>query len=335
MNILFYDTANIPAYSDKTLLMTGLGGTEATVVRIAHAISVYHTVYIAQANREEVLESCNVHYIPLDRATQLTPDAVILLRDQKCIATIAQLFPNAKRYLWLHNLPSKTLYSKRWELLHYQYEIIAVSHFHAEKIAKRIAGKWYQTFFRAEVSIPIHVLYNPIDDDLSPSSDVKVKCKQLIFASAPYKGLNYTLAVFNRVRKKFPDYTLLIATHCHRDREMIRQNQMSFLGSVRHSDLMQHLRESFCVFYPQISHVETFGLIYAEANAVGTPVLAHDFGSAREILSHPDQLIDGRDDKAIINKLAQWQEKRLKVKANPAFRLSEVKQHWIRLLENA
>ncbi len=57
---------------------------------------------------------------------------------------------------------------------------------------------------------------------------------------------------------------------------------------------MQHIRESLCVFYPQTQRCETFGLVYAESNAVGTPVLAHDFGAAREVLSSPDQLINGK-----------------------------------------
>ena len=36
---------------------------------------------------------------------------------------------------------------------------------------------------------------------------------------------------------------------------------------------------------------ETFGLVFAESHAVGTPVLTHDCGAAREVLADPGQLL--------------------------------------------
>jgi glycosyltransferase involved in cell wall biosynthesis len=36
---------------------------------------------------------------------------------------------------------------------------------------------------------------------------------------------------------------------------------------------------------------ETFGLVFAESNAVGTPVLTHDCGAAREVISDSRQIL--------------------------------------------
>jgi glycosyltransferase involved in cell wall biosynthesis len=98
--------------------------------------------------------------------------------------------------------------------------------------------------------------------------------------------------------------------------------------------VLRYVRESLCVFYPQTVHAETFGLVFAEANAVGTPVLAHDFGAAREVLSNPEQLVDGKDPRALIAKLRAWHDgARAQVAARPEFRASAVIAEWLRLVE--
>ena len=51
------------------------------------------------------------------------------------------------------------------------------------------------------------------------------------------------------------------------------------------------VRSALCVFYPNFVLPETFGLVFAEASAVGTPVLTHDCGAASEVLADPRQLL--------------------------------------------
>jgi glycosyltransferase involved in cell wall biosynthesis len=98
--------------------------------------------------------------------------------------------------------------------------------------------------------------------------------------------------------------------------------------------LFRHVREALCVFYPQNALSETFGMVFAESNAVGTPVLAHDFGSAREILSSSDQLVDAEDHAAIVAKLRAWREgNRPRVSLRSELRASNVIAQWRRLLE--
>lgn len=47
------------------------------------------------------------------------------------------------------------------------------------------------------------------------------------------------------------------------------------LGSMPQHFILQHLRKALSVFYMQRKRAETFELVSAQANAVGTPVLAH------------------------------------------------------------
>jgi glycosyltransferase involved in cell wall biosynthesis len=116
----------------------------------------------------------------------------------------------------------------------------------------------------------------------------------------------------------------------------LEQPGLRVLGRLPQQEMLKHVRSSLCVFYPQSVHPETFGLIFAEANAVGTPVLAHDFGSAGEVLGGGEQLVDATDAAAVADKVAAWRDGgRPQVRAQPQFRASAVVAEWRRLLEGA
>ncbi|MCB1585949.1 MAG: glycosyltransferase, partial [Xanthomonadales bacterium] len=111
--------------------------------------------------------------------------------------------------------------------------------------------------------------------------------------------------------------------------ENLQENRnIIVLGSLPYPQMMQHVAESLCIFYPQNSFAETFGLIYAEANALGTPVLAHDIGSAREILHSNNNLIDATNSQQIINTLKSWQNDLPKVEYNENFNEKSIFQQW-------
>ncbi|MDX1901719.1 MAG: glycosyltransferase family 4 protein [Gammaproteobacteria bacterium] len=338
MQILFYDVeAQIP-YTVLTRLQQGLGGTEATVTRVAHALAEHHEIFVAQLSRSIAEERMirGVTYLSLETANSLKPDAVILLKKRQWLEPTADLFPNARRFFWLHNIISKDIYYDRKILS--AYEIIAVSDFHREHIARRVHGQWHQRLLnnkslRYECP-PIHRIYNPIDDNLT-IDQTPWHSNELILASSPRKGLQLNLSAFAEINKIFPEYHLTIATYAPLPETIQLPNNVTFLGSLPQPELLQRIRESFCMFYPQYQDPETFGLVYAESNAVGTPVLAHDFGAAREVLSDPSQLIDGRNIQTVIDKMHAWRKQRPIVQAKPEFRLSAVKKAWLDLLNHS
>jgi len=337
MQILFYDIAAPYIYTDISRIQKGLGGTESTITRIAHALADKHDIVVAQYHRQttEDTESNGVRYLSLNSANQLSPDIVVLLRRREWIEPVARLFPRARHFFWMHDTPSKKLYLYRRLFHRYAYEIIAVSDFHIQEIKKRLYGKWYQRLLKpwhfCHATPTVHRIYNPIDDHLD-KDDATWHPQQMILASAPNKGLALNLKAFEQINQVFPEYELLIATYAKWNDSELPRN-VRFLGSLPQHELFKKIRESFCMFYPQYQNKETFGLVYAETNAIGTPVLAHDFGAAREVLSDPTQLIDGRNIDSIIEKLKEWRKNRPVVRAKPEFRLSNVKQEWIKLLE--
>ena len=334
MQILFYDPLTPSVYDAATPLARALGGTEATVIRVAEALKERHDVFVAQHCRlaSQDQRGPGVNYISFETTRQLSPDVVILLRQYRMTEEVARLFPKARRYLWLHNMPSRELYSARDAMLKHGYQVIAVSQFHRAAIERRMRGGWLRRLFPSQKNpIPIKVIYNPIADSLRADA-TPVKRESLLFMSSPQKGLAQTLKMFEAVQRQYPEYELLIANPGYSRMELILPKQARFLGALPHQQVIQQLREVFCVFYPQTERVETFGLIYAEANAVGTPVLAHDAGAAREVLSDAGQLVNGHQLSSVLDKLTEWRQKRPQLAAREEFRLSQVISQWLKLL---
>ncbi len=304
-------------------------------MRIAEGLASYHTVYVAQQSRTETEISNQVHYISTHTAHALSPHVVILLRQTDFLKKIGDAFPHAKHFLWMHDTPSFSLYSARHLLAQYHYDIISVSHFHQQRIQYRLQGRWYQklfSYFRKTYTLPVHVLYNPIDDDRHPDETPRNPNKML---SLGWKGIPQTVQLFKKIRATFPSYHLVIASYSKWDDTLPLPDQVTFLGSLSQSALTKQMRESFCIFHPQTQVPETFGLIYTESNAVGTPVLAHDFGAAREVLGDPAQLINGHDVSTITTKIQEWQT-HYPVVSPPKekFRLKQIVEQWLALLSS-
>ncbi len=176
--------------------------------------------------RSDETMSDGVNYISLETADTLQPDCVILLRNRNWLDRVGATFPAARHFFWMHNMPSRRLYDARATLIKYHYEIIAVSQFHQEQIKKRVHGKWFQRLLKPtqnHLTVPVHVLYNPIDD-LLDRNDTLVNPNKLFLASTPYKGLNATLDAFSRLLSHCPNWNFPLPPmpagtknkHCHR-----------------------------------------------------------------------------------------------------------------------
>ena len=75
------------------------------------------------------------------------------------------------------------------------------------------------------------------------------------------------------------------------DREYLRLEGVEYLGAQPQARIHHEVRGALCTFFPNFVIPETFGLVFAESHALGTPVLTHDCGAALEVVGDPRQVL--------------------------------------------
>ncbi len=337
MKLLFIDAIDISYDQFALQNKAKIGGTEGTIIRVAQLLATKHEVTIAQLGRQKETILDEVHYVPLTKVMEgnQEPDAVILIRPRREIKKLVNRFPKAKLFYWMHDIPGRRLWKYKRIFAKSNCHLIAISKYQKELISMMWQGKGIRKLidkFNPVTAPEIHVIYNPVDDTLQ-IDETDVQANKLLFFSAPDRGIEQILTAFKQVKKYFPDYELHIAHPGYASLEpykhLLQMPGINVLGSLAHQDIITHIRQAYCVFYPQTKKPECFGLVYAEANAVGTPVLAHDFGAAREILLQGKQRIDANNPQAIINTLKAWRTNgRPKVTLADCFRPQGVMSQW-------
>lgn len=333
--ILILDNTYPKAYQLSTLKEQGIGGTESSVVKTALILSSQHQVYVAQKYRTETtIENENCRFIPKSEINKLKPDDIIVLRKYSVLKEMHDLFPKARLFLWLHTYKNREYAFKKRGLDKLNVAIICNSKTHQTHIDKLLNKSILSWLINLLVkNIQTTHCYNPIDKPNPNNPRILRDNNKLLFFSSPNKGLEQVLKCFNEVRKELPRLKLYIANPGYKkDDKLIDKKSIEILGSLPHSQMMKHVQDSLCVFYPQNTFAETFGLIYAEANSYETAVLAHDIGAAREILDNNNRLIDVTDTKAVIKTLKQWQNSYPKIKHNDAFSDSNILNQWNKIL---
>ncbi len=278
--IVFIDPVCPTPYCADELTQGGIGGTEATVIRVAAGLNAV----VAQHCRTDT----NKSYIPYSAVSHA--NHLVILRKPHALLEWHARLPTSKPYLWLHDLISpnsrqaRELVETAPTLTKIGARIICVSNFHRTQIAAAL------DCLPVEFRPHVQTIYNPIADDLQPRERPYDPFK-LVFASQPRKGLDIALAAFRHIHTKDDRYRLHVANPGYRDNAMIKQPGVMVLGALPHAVLLDEMSTALCVFYPNFYYPETFGLVFAESNALGVPVLTHPIGAAAEVLSNSAQLL--------------------------------------------
>jgi len=257
-----------------------MGGTEATVTRIADALDAL----VVQHNRTEN----SGRY----RTPEQMPEVanVVINRDSRALPRVRSLYPNARVYLWLHdqlNPGSKRagwLASTADSLRDLAVTIICVSNTQRAGVeaALRTMG--------LKGAVRTRTIYNPIDDALAPDGSA-VDRDKLVFFSSPNKGLKFTLDAFRELRRQIPELRLVVGNPGYKVPGTVAVNGVEYLGPQPQARIHTEVRTALCTFFPNFVIRETFGLVFAESHALGTPVLTHDYGAAAEIVGDRNQIL--------------------------------------------
>lgn len=330
-DILIYDGVCPKPYTLQTLKDEPMGGTEATILRVAEALhdKGYYPV-LEQRNRTIFEDSGGVAFVPLGYSVHLNPKVVITLRDAGHYLSNKVRFPKAKHYLWLHDVASGDYgLHLRMHLKGQEGTLVTVSDWHRTNVRENLSDASLYG------SLRVKRVYNPLGSDVVKDAQPAYHNNKLVYFSSPHKGLDQVLQMFGYLRNIDPKFELYIANPGYYANKTDLPPGVINLGALTHNKVLDHVRSALCVFYPNQVFPETFGLVYAEANAVGTPVIAHPIGSAREVLMHPHETPDCRDYKAVIDRVIKWSKgERPIVSARKEFRLDNVISEWIKLFDS-
>jgi glycosyltransferase involved in cell wall biosynthesis len=215
---------------------------------------------------------------------------VVLLRDARKLQEMHERFPDARLYLWLHDriLPGskhgRRLAAQAHLIRTLPLTIVCVSEWQrhgAEGVLKRMPGCEH---------VRVRTIYNAIEDTLTPNG-AAIDRSKLVFFSSPNKGLIYNLDVFRMLRERMPDLHLQVANPGYKELPRIDVEGVEWLGALPNAKILAEVRTALCVLHLNFVLAETFGLVFAEANAVGTPVLTHDCGAAQEVIADSRQVL--------------------------------------------
>jgi glycosyltransferase involved in cell wall biosynthesis len=334
-HILFADTSHPKPYDFDDLSAHAMGGTESSLLRTAKILQNNgHQVTVCQQNLSDAKQQNQINFIgPKQLTTINTPDHVVILRKFPQISLFQKHFPSAKFYLWIHTYKNWEYVLKRGVRQAKDWQLITNSKTHTEHCEQRLngglMGRIYNLFKKP---ISIKTCYNPIPAELANYPKQTRDLNKLLFLSAPNKGLAQVLKTFQQINRHLKDLQLYIANPGYRKDQPKAIPNVHYLGALPAEQVKHHIATSLCVFYPQNSFAETFGLIYAEANALGTPVMAHDIGAAREILHPNNVLINAEDNYQITKTLVAWQRQLPEVSYREEFDEPAVYQQWVKAL---
>ena len=282
-SVLFHDPLCREPYDSNTLLARASGGTEATVTRIADALGAR----VSQHNRNE--DSGNYR-----RPARIEGiEHVVVVRDSRALPMLKQLYPRAQFYLWVHDQmhPSSTrarrLASTADIMRDLAVRIICVSNWQRGRVEATLAAIGLAN------RVTARTIYNPVADNIWPD-DTELDRDKLVFFSSPNKGLAYALDVFASLRRRIPSLRLLVGNPAYKRGRTAGRGGVEYLGPQPQAHMHAVVRGALCTFAPNFVLPETFGLVYAESKALGTPVLAHDCGAASEVIADPRQVLPTR-----------------------------------------
>ena len=334
--VLFVDPAGRRPYDDRTLYAQALGTAEAAAVRVAEGLAQRGLrVVVAQGGRHWPTRSAGgVHYVPFrheESAPRLRAEAVVVLRQHKVLRRLRRAHPEARLALWLRRVPGSRARRLGPETAAARASVVTVSDAHREAVRAFVQERG-----KGPLATPLARMHDPVGDDLVPDGS-RVDPDKLVCFGGPHVDPTEVLAAFARVRRQRPSARLMVMGVARWRGEGPLPEGVAMLGPLPHHAMVRHVREAFCVFSPQTRPLGPMAVRFAEANAVGTPVLAHATGSAEEAVGESArdrrQLLDARDPEAAARRLSGWwTDGRPEVSPPPALRLSRVLDAWERLL---
>lgn len=328
-DLIIVDTTTPRPYEQATLTTEGIGGTEATVIRVAEGLAKAGAkVAVLEHNLTMPLMGENAYYLPIDMIHSISTEAMIMLRGIQFV----DKFPKAKKFSWHQDVPGPALRAMRDKFIEHNVTVVGVSKWHKGAIQDSICDP------RQTLNPVVKYVYNPVPDDLMVPPGIRVKYdrNKLVWPASPHKGLKRALELMPRLIEVSgnKDFKLHIFNPGYFGEDHASAQYIINHGAVPCATLWQHMSEALCVFYPT-EFKETFGCIAAESNAVHTPILTQEIAALAETVSSRSQFTKP-DNKSIIDTVIRWHGgDRPAVFGQDRFRLSNIVKNWYDLIRKS
>lgn len=322
-DILFLDVTCPQEYDPSALAHAPLGGTEASVIRVAEGLATMgYKVGVIQHCRAVESVLYGALYLPLHYIQSTTTDYFISLRGISGVGN----YPGAKKISWQHDNPDSRVQQWAQSAEDHKVTFIGVTDWHAQKLKQFLNNANIQR------------IYNPVPDGLFFSANRQPNGQRtgydknkLIWASSPHKGLKHALHVFAELYKENTQLHLHVFNPGYYNESSVQQPGVYYEGAQPCHVVWKHLSNSLALFYPS-EFEETFGLVAAESNALGVPVLGHSVGALPEVVDFNNLLCNNTP--SLKDRFKEVYNEMPVIFGNKDFMLSEVAEQWDKFLQS-
>lgn len=312
VDVAFLDLTTYLPYTPDMLGVVPMGGTESTTCRVAQGLAKAGLkVAVVQHCLKEPTISGGITFVPLSEVSILRPRNVVTLRG----TVYFDQFPAARKFSWLHDDVDARVPTMVPALLKHNATVVCVSEWHRREITAALN----------EPRINVTSIYNPVPDSLYSYEKRAYDKNKMVWTASPHKGLEEAMPLFKELRKELPEMQLHVFNPGYFASEHHYERGVVLRGPVAPIRLWAEVATSLCVYYPT-NFKETFGLIAAEANALGTPVACPALAGLAETCNNEMSA----DPNSLVR---EWHERgRPAVKGQDRFRIANVVKDWLALL---
>ena len=322
-DVLFLDVSANKYFDRQVLEKHPLGGTEASIIRVAEGLASLGLKICVMQSRCSYFEAVMgqhcffMHSNDLDKVSTMN---FVQIRDAKN----SHLFQDAKKYVWCHDLGHDAMKDWIGKLKIHDVTVVAVSRWHRQNLKKYLDNYEKTTY-----------IYNPVPTNIFIDQDKRVPYDKnlLVWCASPHKGLGKAIELFRKLRNERPKLQLIIFNPGYYELDTITEPGTAVYGPTNCQLLWTQMSRSLCVFYP-CEWDETFGLIAAEANAMGVPIATYRRGALKEIVSSDNQMVEQDDEQAFMDMVLKWntEGRPNNIYGQEEFKLDSVIMDWVRML---
>lgn len=265
-------------YSGVTMRTNGLGGTESSVVQLAEALARAGHVVTAFNRTRYPVDCHNVAWRSLNEPYR-GPRAGLTIAVNHARLFVGDHAPT--KVLWLHNPTSLWKLMRRGNLVpivSHRPHAVVLGTYHDAHVPRLLP-------FRSR-SILLHGVGA---DFLRREAARDVPPPRAIFASQPYRGLDWVLDLWGEVRARVPRAELHVfvpkTAQVDQAARLVDQAGVVVRGSLSRGALAEELRTARVMVIPGHED-ETYCLAAAEATALGVPLVTRGIGALAERVRH-------------------------------------------------